>query len=117
MLIGEKEYLFKPLIECPLKDCPIVRASGDCPTVLPTERFYSCARIHVSDRTNCRCIDILTDLFPRVKHLFATGHITHRAPSFKIGQNDNLIGSTKNIGRLGHKMDAAENDELTVFQL
>src|ERR1043165_3531764 len=39
MLIGEKEYFFKSLLECPFKNCFVIRTGRDGTTMFATKCF------------------------------------------------------------------------------
>ena len=53
---------------------------------------------------------------PRTSHASSTavdvGHVGHRAAGVEVGQEDLLVGTGEDVGRLGHEVHAAEDDEL-----
>ena len=55
---------------------------------------------------------ISLELAPAHLELIGRGHVGHRAAGGEIGQHDLLMRRAKDVGALGHEVDAAEDDEL-----
>ena len=51
-------------------------------------------------------------LVPGLLHLVDVGHVGHGAPGVEVGQEHLLVVAGEDVGRLGHEVDAAEDDEL-----
>ena len=51
-------------------------------------------------------------IFPGVVHIFHRRHIGHGAAGGDVGQDDALLRPGQDAGGFGHKMDAAEDDEI-----
>ncbi len=49
---------------------------------------------------------------PRLLDLDQPGHVGHRAAGRQVGQDHLLVVAGEDVGRLGHEVDAAEDDEL-----
>ena len=70
--------------------------------------------IYVIGATFCSKHADLAKLVPSVLDLFDRRHIGHRASRTQIGQDHTLRRLAQNVRRLGHKMDAAKDDELSI---
>ena len=47
---------------------------------------------------------------PGLLHLVDVGHVGHRAAGVEVGQDHLLVGSSEDVGGLGHEVHAAEDD-------
>ena len=51
-------------------------------------------------------------LLPGLLHLVDVGHVGHGAAGVEVGQEHLLVVPGQDVGRLGHEVHAAEDDEL-----
>ena len=47
---------------------------------------------------------------PRLLDLVDVGHVGHRAAGVEVGEDHLLVVGGEHVGRLGHEVDAAEDD-------
>src|SRR6266446_5916503 len=84
--------------------------------MLTGKGFDSRGRVHVSDGDDLARIEKRRQLAPAGFHLADVGHIGHGATGVQVGKNNHLVLTAKNVGALGHKVYAAE-DNIAAFGL
>ena len=113
VLVGQEQDLrVRLLVEPPLQGDVGVARRTDRAAVAAAERLDVGRGVHVGDGD-----DVLRDPgigqgVPAVLDLREPGHVGHRAAGREVGQHDDLVGRGQDVGRLGHEVDAAEDDEL-----
>jgi len=78
-------------------------------TVASAESLEVGSRVHVGDG-NCRAAADAADVGPAGFDIVDRGHIRHGTARRQIGKNHLLLRPAQDIGALGHKVDAAEQD-------
>ena len=113
VLVGEEEDLLAPPgLQSPGQDGPGVRRGAHRPAVAPDERLQGGRRVHVGDGHDPVDVGDPGQLLPGLLHLVDVGHVGHGAAGVEVGQEHPLVVPGQDVGRLGHEVDAAEDDEL-----
>ena len=111
VLIGEEQHLVGGLlIERPREHGARIRRGADGAAVAAHERLEGGRRIHVGDRDHAVDVGDAADLLPRLLDRLDVGHVGHRAAGVQVGQEHLLMVGGQDVGRLGHEVDAAEDD-------
>src|SRR5882762_4989869 len=89
--------------------------------MLSAKPLESCRGVHIGhgdDRYSSICVGSgavdLLQLLPTLCNGIDIGHVGHGASCSQIGQNHRLIQTREHIRRLGHKVNTAEDDCLSV---
>ena len=118
VLVGQEQHLAgavdaSGLVERPPQRGLRVGRRADRPAVPAGERLDGRRRVHVGDRTDDlgdAVAEHVEQLVPRVLDLADAGHVGHRAAGREVGQDHRLLVRGEDVGRLGHEVDAAEDD-------
>ena len=113
VLVGEEQHL-RPLLVGPLERGLGVRRRADRAAVLAAERLDVGARVHVGHRDDVVGDAGRLERGPGVLDLAQPRHVGHRAAGRQVGKDHLLLGRGQDVGRLGHEVHAAEDDELRV---
>ena len=119
VLVGEEQDLVAagagPGSSGPRAQVSTARALDEVHTTPPwraDERLQRGRRVHVGDRDHPVDVGDLGQGLPRLLDRVDVGHVGHRAAGVEVGQDHLLVGAGEDVGRLGHEVDAAEDDEL-----
>ncbi len=83
----------------------------------PDERLEGGRGVHIGDGDDAAHVGDLGQLLPGFLDLLYVGHVGHGAPGVEVGEEHLLVGAGQDVGRFGHEMDAAEDDELGLADL
>jgi hypothetical protein len=112
VLVGEEQHLITPLrIEGPGQDGAGIGRRAHGPTLAAHEGLQGSRGVHVGDGHDAGHVHYPPELFPGLLHLRNVSHVSHGAAGIEIGQHHLLMVARQHIGRLGHEVDAAEDDE------
>ena len=118
VLVGEEQDLVAPAVtrglvpEGPGEHGPGVGRRAHHATVATDEGLQGGRRVHVGDRDHPIDVGDPGQGVPRLLHRVDVGHVGHGAAGVQVGQDDLLVVAGEDVGRLGHEVDAAEDDEL-----
>ena len=110
---GRKKHLgVGLLLERPLQRHLGVGRRADGAAVAAAERLDVGRGVHVGHRYDAVGDAGLGQRVPGVLDLVDPGHVGHRAAGRQVGQDHLLARAGQDVGRLGHEVHAAEDDEL-----
>ncbi len=109
VLVGKEQHLVA-LGEGPLEHRSGVRRGADRAAVASDERLQRSRRVHVRDGHDAVDVGDGGHLVPGLFDLVEMGHVGHGAARVEVGEDDPLVGAGEHVGRLGHEVDAAEDD-------
>jgi hypothetical protein len=114
VLVGEEQHLaaLAGPAQRPGQRGPRVRGGADGAPVPTRERLDRRRGVHVGDGHGGVGDPRLDELVPALLDLVDRGHVGHRAARRQVGQDDRLAVRGEDVGRLGHEVHAAEDDEL-----
>ena len=115
VLVGEEDDFFT-LGKCPAEDRTSVAAGATGPAVAATKGFDVGGGVDIRNRDDIG-LALFGEEVPGVFEGVQLGHVGHAAPGGQIGQDDGDAVIGKDVGGLGHEMDAAEDDEVGLFLL
>ena len=113
VLVGEEEHALAAL-EGPGEHGPGVGRGADRPAVAADEGLQGGRGVHVGHRDEAVDVDDPGQVLPGLLDLVDVGHVGHGAAGVEVGEHDLLVVAGQDVGRLGHEVDAAEDDELGV---
>jgi hypothetical protein len=111
VLVGEEEHLLA-LRQRPLEDGPGVGGRADGTALAADERLEVGRAVHVGDGYDLLDVDDRLECLPGLLDRVDVGHVGHRAAGVEVGEDDLLVGRGEHVGRLGHEVHAAEDDEV-----
>ena len=119
VLVGEEEDLGAALevgllVEGPLEGDVGVGGRAHDAAVAAAERLDVGAGVHVGHRHDAVLDAGVGHRVPGVLDLAQAGHVGHRAAGREVGKDHLLRRRGQDVGRLGHEVHAAEDDELGV---
>jgi hypothetical protein len=88
-----------------------IRGGADGAALAAGERLDRGRGVHVGQGHDPARQPLLEDL-PGLVDLGPGGHLGHGAAGGQVGQDDLLVPGGQDVGRLGHEVDPAEDDEL-----
>ena len=94
----------------PLQDGAGVGRRADRTAVAADEGLEGGRGVHVRDGDDGRDVDGVLQHLPRLLDGVDVGQVGHRAPGVEVRQDDLLVVARQHVGRLGHEVDAAEDD-------
>ncbi len=113
VLVGEEQHLPSARIaQGPLEDGPGVGRGADRAAVTADERLQGGRRVHVGDRDEPLDVGDGAERLPCLLDLVQVGHVGHRAAGVEVREDHLLVVGGQHVGRLGHEVHAAEDDEL-----
>ena len=118
VLVGEEEDLVAdglagPIgVERPGQDGPGVGRGADGAAVGADERLQGGRGVHVGDGDDPLDVGDLGQGVPGLLDGVDVGHVGHRAAGVQVRQEHLLVVGGQHIGRLGHEVHPAEDDEL-----
>ena len=110
VLVGEEEQLVGPL-QAPGHDRPGVGRGAHRPALAADEGLEGGRGVHVGDGQDALDVGRGGQLLPRHLHRVDVGHVGHGAAGVEVGEDDGLVVAGEHVGRFGHEVDAAEDDE------
>ena len=109
VLVGEEEHAAASG-ERPFQHGAGVGAGADDAAVPAAEGLEVGRRVDVGDRHQVVGVDDLAEVLPGGLDRFQVGHVGHAASGGQVGQIDRDLIAREDVGRLGHEVDAAEDD-------
>jgi excinuclease ABC subunit C len=115
VLVGKEQHLVTALraaveAERPPKHRAGVRGGADGSAAVSDKCLQRRRGVHVGDRDDPLDVDEPCQLLEDLLDVICVGHVGHRAAGTEIGQDDYLVGTGEDVGRLGHEVHAAEDD-------
>ena len=118
VLVGEEQDLVAACrapvlgIERPRQHRSRIRRGAHRPAVASDERLQRRRRVHVGDRHDPTGVGHFAECGPCLFDSLDVGHVGHRAAGIQVGEQHLLVGLGEDVGRFGHEVHAAKDDEV-----